>query len=125
MSANAEKADLQLRRRRYFSGIGAEALAAGLMLASGYRILAHRYKTHAGEIDLIILKKKRLAFVEVKRRATQEECAASISGRARDRIRTASTLWLDKHPEYRNYDIGFDLVFVTPRRFPIVMRDAL
>ena len=37
--------------------------------------MAQRYKTQVGEIDLVALKGRRLAFIEVKRRKTTEDAA--------------------------------------------------
>ena len=58
------------RQSRYRSGHTAEFAAAAYLIARGHRILARRFKTPAGEIDLITLKAGRVGFVEVKRRAT-------------------------------------------------------
>ncbi|HUU66777.1 MAG TPA: YraN family protein [Methyloceanibacter sp.] len=56
-------------------GVFAETLAAALYRLKGYRIVARRYKTPVGEIDLVALKARRLAFIEVKRRRTQDDAA--------------------------------------------------
>jgi len=98
---------------------------AALYLAAGHRILARRFKTPAGEIDLIVLKGRRLAFVEVKRPATSGDCEAAITATLRHRVRRAADLWLARNPHFQSHDVGFDLVFVVPWRFPLVMRDGL
>jgi putative endonuclease len=46
-----------------------------LLRLKGYAVVARRYKTPVGEIDLVALKGKRLAFIEVKRRKTKEDAA--------------------------------------------------
>ena len=56
---------------RYRRGRLSEWLAAAALLAKGYRILGRRVRTPYGEIDLIALRGRRLAFVEVKRRHEQ------------------------------------------------------
>ena len=56
------------RERAYRHGLFAETVAALLLRLNGHRIVARRYKTPVGEIDLVALKGKRLAFLEVKRR---------------------------------------------------------
>jgi putative endonuclease len=66
-----------------------------------------------------------VAFVEVKRRASSEEAEDAITLTMRRRVRRAADLWLARNPQYQSHDVGFDLVFVLPWRFPIVMRDAL
>ena len=54
-----------MRERR---GRIAEWIAAAFLCLKGYRILARRYRSKLGEIDLIAVRGRRLAFVEVKRR---------------------------------------------------------
>jgi putative endonuclease len=63
------------RVRAYRRGLLAESLAATLFRLKGYRIVARLYRTPVGEIDLVALKGKRLAFVEVKARKTREDAA--------------------------------------------------
>ena len=71
---------------RYRRGRMSEWLAAGVLLAKGYRILGRRVRTPYGEIDLIAARGSRLAFVEVKRRATRLEAEAAITPRQAGRI---------------------------------------
>jgi len=113
------------RRRRHRSGLNAETIVAALLIASGHPILARRFKTPVGEIDLIAVKAGRIAFVEVKRRSTSEDCEAAITPMLRHRVRRAANLWLARNPRFQRHDIGFDLVFVVPWRFPLIMHDAL
>jgi putative endonuclease len=113
------------RRRRYRRGIHAETIVAAVYMAFGHRILGRRFKTPVGEIDLIAIKGRRVAFIEVKRRATREDAEAAITLTMRRRVRRAADLWLAHNPRYQGYDVGFDLVFVVPWRFPIIMHDAL
>jgi putative endonuclease len=51
------------RRARLRRGASGELVAAGLLLAKGYRILARRHRTPYGEIDIIAVRRKRIAFV--------------------------------------------------------------
>lgn len=103
----------------------AEFAAAAYLIAKGHRILARRYKNAAGEIDLITCKRGRVAFVEVKRRATREECEAAITPRLRQRVHRAADLWLAKHERYQSHTLGFDVIFVMPWRMPVHLRDGL
>jgi len=57
------------RRRREGWGRKAESLAAFALRLKGYRVLARRLRTPAGEIDLIVRRGATIAFVEVKARA--------------------------------------------------------
>jgi Holliday junction resolvase-like predicted endonuclease len=74
------------RVRAYRHGLLAETVAALLLRLKGHRIIARHYKTPVGEIDLVALKGKRLAFVEVKQRKTFDEAGWSLPTRARRRI---------------------------------------
>jgi len=117
-----------LRRKRlaaYRRGHGAEWLAAALLIAKGHVILARRYKTPLGEIDLIARRGRRVAFVEVKQRPNKRLCEEALTGEASRRIRAASDLWLARHVRYQETDIGFDAVFVVPWQFPQHVRNVL
>ncbi len=106
------------RRARLRRGRVSEAIAAGVLLAKGYRIIGRRVKTPAGEIDIIVVRSKRLAFVEVKRRMTREDAQAAITKKQASRIRRAANLWLAHHPRYHEHEFGFDVVFLVPRQWP-------
>ncbi|KGM35390.1 YraN family protein, partial [Inquilinus limosus] len=54
------------RRRAEAFGHRAERAAAWLLRAKGWRILARRLKTPLGEIDIVALRGRTVAFVEVK-----------------------------------------------------------
>ncbi|MGQ0457283.1 MAG: YraN family protein [Hyphomicrobium sp.] len=113
------------RLRGYRRGHSAEWVAAAYLLSRGYRVLARRLRTRQGEIDLIVRKRDRIAFIEVKRRATRDACEAAITDKLRGRVRRAADLWLASHPQHQALTIGFDLVFVTPWRLPEHIIDAL
>jgi putative endonuclease len=116
---------IEQRRRRYRRGLNAEMFVAAVYIVLGHRILGRRFKTPVGEIDLIAVKANRVAFIEVKRRATSEDAENAITLTMRRRVRRAADLWLARNPRFQGHDVGFDLVFVVPWRFPIVMHDAL
>jgi putative endonuclease len=65
-----------------------EDLACRELARLGYRILARRYRTRFGEIDIIASEGGAVVFVEVKARrsATYGEAAESIPSRKRRRI---------------------------------------
>lgn len=115
----------EARRQRYLSGLTAERVAAAWLMLKGYRLLGTRVRTPAGEIDLIAVRGRRLAFVEVKRRATRLEAEASVSSKQRRRVRAAAQLWLARNPRFQARDIGFDLVFLIGRNWPVHLVDGL
>jgi putative endonuclease len=116
---------LEERRSRLRRGRASEVLAAAILIAKGYRILGRRVKTHAGEIDIIAVRAKRLAFVEVKRRATREAAEAAITARQAARIRRAADLWIAHRPRYHGHEQGFDVVLLVPGRWPRHIRNGL
>lgn len=122
MTAGANKAE---RLARYRRGRFSELVAAAVLMAKGYRILARRCRTPYGEIDLIAVRRRRLAFVEVKRRATRLEAEAAVSVRQAGRIAQAAEFWVSRNTRYQDHERGLDVVFVIPRRLPVHLPDAL
>jgi putative endonuclease len=110
---------------RYRRGRASEWLAAAMLLAKGYRILGRRVRTPYGEIDLIAVRGRRLAFVEVKRRATRGEGEAAVTPRQAGRVARAAEFWVSRKPAYREHEQGLDVVLVTPGRLPVHLPDAL
>ncbi len=98
------------RVKAYRRGAFAETLAALLFRLKGYRIVARRYRTPVGEIDLVALRGKRLVFVEVKRRKTAEDAAWTLPAKQRRRIVRAAQYWLASHPDVTGHDIAFDVL---------------
>jgi putative endonuclease len=113
------------RLARYRRGRFSELVAAAALMAKGYRILGRRVRTPYGEIDLIAVRGRRLAFVEVKRRATRAEAEAATSPRQAARMGRAAEHWVGTHVRYRDHDRGMDLVLVLPARLPVHLPDAL
>ena len=110
-----------MRRSRaaaYRHGLRAEIAAATLLLAKGYRLLARRYRTPLGEIDLIVKRGRTIAFVEVKARASPAEALDSVGRSAEQRIVGAADLWLARHPDAAGLDLRYDMVLVVPWRLP-------
>jgi putative endonuclease len=123
--ASSDKRWREEKRRRDRNARWAERFAALALMLRAYRILAIREKTPAGEIDLIAVRGRRLAFVEVKQRATQEAAEAAITGTQRARVRRAANLWLARHPRYQTHEMGFDVMFVIGRRWPHHIQNGL
>lgn len=113
------------RQRRYRRGHWAEWTAAALLMLKGYRICARRFSCSAGEIDLIAVRGRRIAFVEVKRRDTLASAHDAIGPQQRRRIENAADVWLGRNAAYRGYDIGLDVVFVTAARWPHHIENGL
>ncbi|MGE3229329.1 MAG: YraN family protein [Hyphomicrobium sp.] len=114
-----------VRRARDREGRRAEWIAAVALRLRGYRILARREKTPAGEIDIVAVRGRRLAFVEVKRRATREACEAAVTANGRARVRRAAGIWLARNTRYQAHDVGFDLVFLIGWGWPRYIENGL
>jgi len=110
--------------RDYEKGHKAEILAAAYLLLKGYFPLMRRYKTHHGEVDLIVKRGKTLVFVEVKARPANEAGLEAIRPLAQQRIAAAAAHFRARHPRYREYDCRFDAVVVRPIRLPYHLKDA-
>lgn len=100
-------------------GRRAEGLAALLLIAKGYRILARRFKCPVGEIDVIARRGGTLAFVEVKRRASEADALFAVTPAARRRIVRAADFFLARHPGLAGSVLRYDIVIVRPRRLPL------
>ena len=106
------------RLEAFRTGLSAETQAAALLIAKGYRILARRFRTPHGEIDIVARRRNLLAFVEVKARANLDDAAYAVTPRQQARIIAAAQIWLMAHPEHAEYDLRFDAVLIAPRRSP-------
>ncbi len=100
------------------TGLSAESQAAAFLIAKGYRILAKRFRTPHGEIDLVAKKRNLLAFIEVKARASLDEAAYAVTPRQQARIIDAAQGWLVAHPEHAEFDLRFDAILIAPRHLP-------
>lgn len=106
------------RRAAERRGRTAEWIAALLLMFKGYRILEWRHRSRAGEIDLIAVRGRRLAFVEVKQRASMEEAVGCVGDIQSQRIEDAAERWVWRHPRYREHEIGLDAIYLAPGHLP-------
>ena len=107
------------RFKAYRRGHRGEWLAALALMAKGFRIVARRYRTKLGEIDLIARRGDLDLIVEVKVRATLIEAMDAIARQSERRIEAATDLWLSCQPDHGRLSIRFDMVAVLPRRWPV------
>lgn len=105
-------------------GALAEHRAALALILKGYRIIAFRYRTKLGEIDIVARKGDLVACVEVKARISLEASVFAVSDSAQRRIRAASDLWLAKQPDAARLSLRYDIVSVRPWRWPVHLPDA-
>ena len=108
----------------YQKGHDAERDAAAMLTGLGYEILSRRFRSPAGEIDLVASNGAHLAFVEVKARRNRDDAAWSVTPRQQRRIADAAGYWLQSFPEYQDRDMSFDAVLVAPRQRAEYICDA-
>jgi len=101
--------------RAHAAGLSAEDAACAALQRDGWRILARRLRTSAGEIDIAAERDGLLAFVEVKARATLADAACSVLPRQQARLLAAAEAALAMHPQWGPNGVRFDLVVVDRR----------
>jgi len=111
------------RLKREKRGRRAEALAAVFLRLKGYKILARRFKTPSGEIDIIAARRGLVIMIEVKAREQLQIARESISIKSRKRIETAAQQFLSRQPRFQNHGLRFDAVFVINGRKIIHEKD--
>jgi putative endonuclease len=112
------------RRKAWRWGISAELFAILALIIRGHRIIAKRYRTKVGEIDLIATRGTVLIFIEVKARRAISDGMYSIGARQQQRIIRAAQWYLQRHQKFANHHIRFDAIIVAPWRWPRHLKDA-
>lgn len=103
------------RQQAEKAGRWAESLAALWLGCKGYRVVARRLRTPAGEIDLVMARGRTLVFVEVKARSSADAALAAVLPPQRRRIERAAAWYLARHPDA---DVRFDIMAISPWRWP-------
>jgi putative endonuclease len=106
------------------SGRQGEVVAALWLMARGYRILGFRLKTPQAEIDLLALRGRILAIVEVKRRADLLAALEAVGVDQRERLRRAGLAIAAKRPALAGATVRLDLLALAPGRLPMHIPDA-
>ncbi len=104
------------RRHAELGGRRAEALAVWYLRLKLYRVLARRWRSPAGEIDLIVRRGRTIVFVEVKQRLDADTGLEAVRPMARRRIARAAEHWIAANPAAASLDRRFDVVVAIPRR---------
>jgi len=112
------------RRAAFRRGHRAELFCLWHLRLKGYRILARRYRGVAGEVDLIARRGRVLAAVEVKIRPNFATAVEAIGPRQRQRVTRALAQFLAGRPDLAKLAPRFDVMLVTPWRWPVHIVDA-
>lgn len=124
MPPSPSKPKSKARIAAYRGGHRGEALAALFLRCKLYRIMQRRYKTPVGEIDLIAERLGTVVFVEVKARSRAASEAETLEGINQSRILRAAQYWQARHPARAAALLRFDVIFLTPGRWPRHIKDA-
>ena len=106
------------RQRNERRGRWAEGLAVLALRLKGYRLLARRFKSGPGEVDLIMRRGDVTAFIEVKVRSTADLAVEAVTDFQTRRIAAAARLWMAKDPKAVLGICRFDIVAVSPYQWP-------
>jgi putative endonuclease len=112
------------RRKSEEAGRAAELIALWFLRLKGWRLLAHRYKSHAGEVDLIMRRGDVTAFIEVKARGSLDNAIQSVTPRQARRISAAARQFLVEDRMSALQSCRFDIVAVSPYHWPLHIENA-
>lgn len=102
------------KRTNHKTGLIAEKGACWFLRLRFYRILAHRYRTPWGEIDIVATRGGCVHFIEVKSRPRLEEGLYAITRHQRERIERSATWFLARQAQDFK-GISFDAVILYNR----------
>jgi putative endonuclease len=112
------------RKASEAAGRTAELIALWYLRLKGWRLLAERYRSHAGEVDLIMRKGEVTAFIEVKARKTLVGAIESVSPAQARRISAAARSFLAEDRKAARQSCRFDIVAVSPYHWPRHIENA-
>jgi putative endonuclease len=113
------------RQRNERRGRWAESLAVAALRLKGYRLLARRFKSGPGEVDLIMRRGEVTAFIEVKVRKNADLAIEAVTDFQSRRIAAAARLWMAKDTKAALGICRFDIVAVSPYQWPKHIPNAI
>lgn len=105
------------RQRAEKRGRGAETLACWYLRLKGWRILARRARVPGGEVDIVARRRRTLAFVEVKARASEEAAAYALDQYRLRRVAVAAERLAPRYMRDGD-EVRIDALFVVPGWLP-------
>jgi putative endonuclease len=111
------------RRLAEASGRRGERIAGWWLRLKGWRILARRVRTPAGEVDIVARRGTIVAFVEVKMRATDAELDFAIDERRLARVAAAAEYLMPRFAGPGD-DIRVDVLLIAPGKPPRHIENA-
>ena len=116
MSRSREKAEKR--------GHVAEFVALMYLRLKGYRLLAQRFKSPQGEVDLIMRRRDVTAFIEVKARGSRDRGVEAVTITQSRRISAAARFWMARDRISNRNFCRFDIVVVSPYLLPHHIENA-
>lgn len=98
-------------------GLRYEVMALWWLRFKGFRLLKQRWRSRAGEIDLIMRRGQLVIFVEVKARQSLDEAAHALAARQKKRLRRSADHWLQTQPHLASCTARFDIVLFSSYRW--------
>jgi putative endonuclease len=111
------------RRAAEAQGRRAERIAGWWLRLKGWRILARRVRTPAGEVDIVAKRGRLIAFVEVKARATDAELDLAIDERRLARVAAAADILYPRFAQAGEH-ARIDVILLTRGRPPRHIENA-
>lgn len=99
-------------------GFDAEQLAYRYLRSNGLRPVCKNFRTRRGEIDLIMLDRDCLAFIEVRYRTCNSYVSAThtVDRRKQQKLSATAAMFLAKHARFQNRACRFDVVGIDQDR---------
>jgi putative endonuclease len=112
------KAARQTRQQSERLGHRAETIALWYLRLKGYRLLARRYKSPAGEVDLVMRRGQTTAFIEVKARPTVNDAIEAVTPYQSKRIAAAAGFFMSRDDMAAKGFCRFDIVAIPSTLWP-------
>ena len=125
MRSTADRSTRSVTRSTFAVGRAAERRAWWYYRLRGYRILETNIWSGGNELDLVVRRGNRLAFVEVKAKGGGRygNPFEMVTAEKQRRLRRAAEAWLAAHPELAQLEASFEVVALRGGRVER-LRDA-
>lgn len=124
MTRRRQAAPAPVKLQAWRRGRRSEALAVWLLRLKGYRILGRDLRLPGGEIDILAVRGRTLAVVEVKNRPDKAAAAEALQPRQQARIARAAQSFLAGRPALAEHRVRFDVILFTGGVLPRHLPDA-
>lgn len=91
-------------------GARGEGAAAEFLLGQGCRMVARNYRTKFGEVDLVVLDRGCLCFVEVKSRKSYQAPQEAVSIIKQKKLTQLAKMYLSDHYGNKSVRCRFDVI---------------